>query len=79
MAKREFLRHLWCKKVVLLKQDRTGGQTEVLHWGYEGWLLIYLGVGVKEKGRCPKGLSHAKEDPPDTGRLAIVKVVCPPS
>ena len=40
MAKEEFLRHLWCKKVVLLKQ----GQKE-LHWGCEEWLIIHPEVG----------------------------------
>ena len=34
-AKKEFLRFLWCKKVVLLKHgDRTCGQ-KGLHWGHE--------------------------------------------
>ena len=51
MTKKEFLRHLWCKIVVLLKHgDRTHGQEGLLPWGYEGWLIIYLGVdGGKEK------------------------------
>ena len=45
MAKKEFLRHLWCKKVVLLKHgDRTGGQKEV-HWGREEWPIIDFQVG----------------------------------
>ena len=45
MAKKEFLRHLWCKKVVLLKHgDRTRGQKE-LHWGHEEWPIIYFQVG----------------------------------
>ena len=34
-AKKEFLRRLWCKKVILLKhRDRIRGQKE-LHWGCE--------------------------------------------
>ena len=34
-AKKGFLRHLWYKKVILLKhRDRTHGQKE-LHWGCE--------------------------------------------
>ena len=46
MTKKEFLRHLWCKTVVLLKQgDRTCGQKELLPRGCEGWLIIILGVG----------------------------------
>jgi len=44
MAKKEFLRHLCCKKVVLLKhRDRTHGQKE-LHWGHEEWPIIYFQV-----------------------------------
>ena len=35
MAKKEFLRRFWCKKVILLKcRDRTHGQKE-LHWSCE--------------------------------------------
>ena len=46
MTKKEFLRHLWCKLVVLLKhRDRTPGQKKLLPRAYEGWLIIYLGVG----------------------------------
>ena len=42
----EFLRHLWCKTVVLLKhRDRMGGQKELLPQDTEGRLIIYLGVG----------------------------------
>ena len=26
-------------------QERTCGQKELLPWAYEGWLIIYLGVG----------------------------------
>ena len=45
MAKKEFLRCLWCKKVVLLKyRNKTHGQ-KVLHCGHEEWLIIYLQVG----------------------------------
>ena len=51
------------------------GQEELLHQGCEEWLIIRLGVGGgKEKERCPKGLSYAKEDSQDTGDLAIVKL-----
>ena len=46
MTKKEFLRRLWCKMVVLLKHgDRIHGQEELLPWACEGWLIIYLGVG----------------------------------
>ena len=45
-TKKEFLKHLWCKMVVLLKPgDRTPGQEELLSQACEGWLIIYLGVG----------------------------------
>ena len=38
---KEFLRCLWCKKVVLLKHgDRPCGQKE-LHWDQEEWPIIY--------------------------------------
>ena len=44
MAKKEFLRCLRCKKVVLLKHgDRTVGRK--LCWGCEEWLIIYLQIG----------------------------------
>ena len=37
MAKKELMRCLCCKKVILLKQgDRTHGQKELLHQGSEG-------------------------------------------
>ena len=43
-AKKDFLKHLWCKKVVLLKhRDRTHGQKE-LHQSHEEWLIIYFQV-----------------------------------
>ena len=45
MAQKEFLRCLWCKKVVLLKsRDRTLGQTE-LRLDHEEWPIIYFQVG----------------------------------
>ena len=45
MAKKEFLRYLWCKKVILLKhRDRTHGQKE-LYWGHEEWPITYFQVG----------------------------------
>ena len=44
-ARKEFLRCLWWKIVVLLKpRDRTRGQEELLPQAHEGWLIIYLGV-----------------------------------
>ena len=52
--------------VVLLKlEDRIHGQEELLHRGYEGWLIIYPVVGgSKQKGdfkRIFKGFSYAKK------------------
>ena len=45
MAKKEFLRHLWGKKVILLKhRDRTRGQKD-LHWGDEEGPIIDCQVG----------------------------------
>ena len=45
-TKKEFLRRLWCKMVVLLKHgDNTSGQEELLPLACEGWLIIYLRVG----------------------------------
>ena len=45
MTKKEFLRHLWCKMVVLLKAgDRTRGQGELLSQACDGRLMMYLGV-----------------------------------
>ena len=44
-------------------RDGTLGQKEP-QWGCEEQWTIYSGVGGgKERGRCPKGLSQAKEDP----------------
>ena len=38
-------------------------------------LVIYHGVGGgKVNGKFPKRFSYAKEDPQDTGSLAIVKL-----
>lgn len=75
-SQEEFSTHLWCKRGDLIKawgQDQ--GAAKLLHWGCEEWLVIYLGVGgCKEKERGPKGLSYAKEDPRDTGGLAIVQL-----
>ena len=73
MAKKEFLRHLWCKKVILLKHwwESGGGggvgvgnygQKELLHQAYERWLIMYLRVEGKEKRGFSKELSHGKED-----------------
>ena len=45
MAKKEILRHLWYKKVVLLKhRDRTREQKE-LHWGHEERHIMHFQVG----------------------------------
>ena len=75
MAKKEFLRCLWGKKVILLKLgDRTRGHKEVLHRDCMEWLIIYLVFESKEKGRYPKGLSYAKEDPQNIGDLAIIRL-----
>lgn len=57
-----------------------GSEKERPQWACEEWLIIYTdggggwGGGGKDLGRCPKGLSYAKEDPWDTEGLAIVKV-----
>ena len=61
--------------MVLLKHgDRTCGQEE-LPWDHEERLVIYCGVGVaKVQGKFPVRFSYAKEDPQDTGGLAIVKL-----
>ena len=46
ITKKEFLKYLWCKMVLLLKHgDRTHGQEERLPQACEEWLIIYLGVG----------------------------------
>jgi len=62
MTKKEFLRRLWGKMVVLLKHgDRNHAQKELLHRGCEGWLIIYLGVGGgKEKGGFQKNFHMLK-------------------
>ena len=63
------------QKVILLKpQGRICGQEEQLPGGCEEWLIIHLGVGgAKGNGRCPKGLSSAK-DPRMPGALATAKL-----
>ena len=62
MARKEFLRYLWCKKVILLKQGEDYGQKEVHSSGKEQ-LIMYFGVGEgKDKEKIPKGLSYANED-----------------
>lgn len=44
MAKKEFLRDLWCKKVVFLKHgDRAQDQEELLPWDFQEQLFIYFG------------------------------------
>ena len=55
MAKKEFLRLLSCKMVVLLKHgDRTHGQKE-LHWCSEEQLIIHLELReVRKKGGFQK-------------------------
>ena len=61
MAKKEFLRHLWCKKGDFIRAgDRNCGQ-EGLHCLY----LMELGE-VRSKGRPPEGLCCNKEDSGDT-------------
>ena len=55
-TKKEFLRSLWCKIGGLLKHG-TGpvGRKSCCTGGWEGWLIIYYGVGGgKEKGRLRK-------------------------
>ena len=63
MAKKEFLRHLWYKKVILLKHgDRPCGQKKLLYWGCEGRLNIYLGEGeIKTKGSVQKDFHMLKK------------------
>ena len=47
MTKKEFLRHLWCKMVVLLThRDRTHGQEELLPRACEGWLIVERGLRI---------------------------------
>lgn len=63
------------KMVVLLKQGvGTPGQKELLPWGCEEELIMYLGVGGRENRWFSKELSSAKEDLQDMGGLVIVKV-----
>lgn len=62
MVKKQFLRGLWCKKVILLKHsNRTHGRkaaaVELRGMAYYIWKL-----GEVRTGRCPKGLPFAKED-----------------
>ena len=73
MTKKEFLRHLWCKKLFLLKYwNRTSGQEEL---PLEERLNIDLGVWRgKVEGKFPRGFSYAKEDSQNTAGLAIVKL-----
>ena len=75
VVKKEFLSHLQCQTLVLLKRgDRTCEHKE-LPWGHEKWPIIYFGAGgIKEKGRFPKGLSYAREYSQDLGALAIIKL-----
>ena len=56
MTKKEFLRCLQCKKVVLLEHGyRTFGQKE-LHGGHEEWLIMYFQGGrvlrIAQTPRC---------------------------
>ena len=70
MTKKEFLRQLWCKMVVLLKHgDRTCGQEELLPWA---WLYTWE-LGEEGRKRFSRQLSYTKEDLQDTGGLAIVQ------
>ena len=74
MAKKDFLRCLWFKNVVLLKHgDGTHGQEE-LHWGCEETLIIYLGVGRGKGKKFPNPFGFATEDSQDPGGLAIVQL-----
>ena len=50
MAKKEFLRHLCCKKVLLNHKDRTHGEKE-LHLGHEEQPIAYFQLG-KRLGRA---------------------------
>ena len=73
MTRKEFLRCLWCKMVVLLKPgDRTCGQEELLPWACEGWLIIYIW-----EFEVRKGFSYAEEDLQDIGGHCQVNAVFP--
>ena len=55
MTKKEFLRHLWCKMVLLKHGDRIPGQEEWFPRACEEWPIIYPGVGgSKQRGRFQK-------------------------
>ena len=55
-------------------RDRTRGQEE-LPWDHEERLAIYYGVGGgKVQGKFLVRFSYAKEDSPDFGGLAVVKL-----
>ena len=63
MVKEEYLRCLWCTKVILLKhRDRTHGQKGQLPQDCEGQLTIYSGVGGgKDKGSFQKDFHMLKK------------------
>ena len=69
--KKEFLRRLWCKQVVLLThRDRTRGQKE-LHWGHRllsAWREVDRETVSKE---LLDAESRVLQDPED---VAIVKI-----
>ena len=73
MAKKEIFLHLWCKKVVLLKQGGQDPWTErAADLGFvRSNQLRTLGLGAVEIKEVPQGFSYAKEDSQDAGGLAI--------
>lgn len=63
MAKKEFSRHLWCKKVNLLKhRARPVGRKGCTGVMKSDWLYTMELGEAKARGRPPEGLSCAKED-----------------
>ena len=76
-AKKEFLRHLPCKKVVSLKHwDRTCGQKE-LPWGHEERPIIYSQVGRVRLGilSVPKEFWKQGFQDPDGASYCWEKVI----
>ena len=67
-AKKEFLRHLQCKIVVLLKgQDPFAEGVAILcclllPWDSEEPVILCLGVGRSKDREIPKGYSYVRED-----------------
>ena len=61
--KKNSLRHLWCKKVILLKhRDRTCGLEELPRDQQERLIIYYRVGGGKVQGKFPVRFSYAKED-----------------